>query len=170
MIYIFEMKFLVDAMCGRLTRFLRIFGYDTVYANDLIEHFNLDPIPDEKLQEYAEENQRIIITRDYLFYKKIRDRSVYLKGEGIYNYLSQLKIKLGLNYNFNLKSARCSMCNSTLEKVKDKELIKNEVKEETFNHYDEFFQCKNLNCKKLYWKGSHIDNIIRELKKKVNTS
>ena len=27
------MKFLADAMLGKLTRFLRIFGFDTIYAN-----------------------------------------------------------------------------------------------------------------------------------------
>ena len=45
------MRFLTDAMLGRLSRLLRIFGYDTVYAED-IEH----SAPDSKLLEYAIEN------------------------------------------------------------------------------------------------------------------
>ena len=40
------MKFLVDAMLGKLARFLRIFGYDTVYANDLIDYYDINPVPD----------------------------------------------------------------------------------------------------------------------------
>ncbi|MFX0008351.1 MAG: Mut7-C RNAse domain-containing protein, partial [Candidatus Hermodarchaeota archaeon] len=43
------MKFLTDSMFGKLTRFLRIFGYDTVYANDLTTFFNIDPVPDDYL-------------------------------------------------------------------------------------------------------------------------
>ncbi|MFX1408521.1 MAG: Mut7-C RNAse domain-containing protein, partial [Promethearchaeota archaeon] len=39
----YEIKFLVDAMLGKLARFLRIFGYDTVYANDLEDIFHLSP-------------------------------------------------------------------------------------------------------------------------------
>ena len=35
------MKFLVDAMLGKLARFLRIFGYDTIYANDLMLTFSI---------------------------------------------------------------------------------------------------------------------------------
>ena len=94
------MKFLVDAMFGRLARFLRIFGYDTVYADDLEEIYGIIPVPDEKLAEFALEDNRIIITRDYTFYKKFRDRSIFLEGEGVYNYLNQLKVKLNLEYNF----------------------------------------------------------------------
>jgi len=160
------MKFVTDAMFGRLTRFLRIFGYDTVYANDLEDYFQVNPVPDDKLLEYAEQNNRILITKDYLLHKKIRDKSILLEGEGVYNYLKQLKIKLDLSYNFNMKIARCSICNFELTGVDDKNSIKNFVEPETFKYNDDFYQCTNSNCKKIYWKGTHIENIIDQLKKK----
>jgi uncharacterized protein with PIN domain len=159
-----EIKFLTDAMFGRLTRFLRIFGYDTVYADDLEGLFGIAPVPDEKLAEFALEDERIIITRDYPFYKKNRDRSIFLEGEGVYNYLHQLKLKLNLDYNFNMGKARCSICNSELEKVKDKIKIMNDVKPQTFQYYEDFYQCTNPKCKKVYWKGTHIEKIMRKLK------
>ncbi|TFG18791.1 MAG: twitching motility protein PilT, partial [Promethearchaeota archaeon] len=28
-----------------------------------------------------------------------------------------------------------------------------------------FYQCTNSNCKKIYWKGTHIENIVNKLKK-----
>ena len=80
------MKFLVDAMLGKLARFLRIFGYDTIYANDLISYYNIDPVPDEKLLEYALENERLIITKDFPFFSKIRGRGILLEGEGAWFY------------------------------------------------------------------------------------
>jgi len=160
--YLIGMKFLVDAMCGRLKTFLRIFGYDTVYANDLEGIFKISPVPDDKLAEYALKEDRIIITRDYPFYNKYRDRSIFLEGEGVYNYLNQLKIKLNLEYNFEMQKARCSICNSGLEKVKDKNRIINDVKSQTFKHYNNFYQCKK--CKKVYWKGTHIEKIMERLK------
>lgn len=163
-----EMKFLTDSMYGRLTRLLRIFGYDTIYANDLTEHFKLDPVPDEKLLEFALKEDRIIITRDYLFHKKARNNSIYLEGEGVYNYLNKLKIKLGLSYNFDMQLARCSVCNSDLIKVSDKNLILKDVQTETYNHYDDFYRCQNPNCKKVFWKGTHIVDIISRLKKELN--
>lgn len=156
------MKFLVDAMFGRLARFLRIFGYDTVYADDLEDKFGISPVPDENLAEYALENNRIIITRDYSFYKKHRDRSIFLEGEGVYNYLNQLKNSLHLEYNFNMQKARCSICNSDLEVVKDKNKLINEVKPETLKYIEDFYQCTK--CKKVYWKGTHIEKIMERLK------
>ncbi len=157
------MKFLADAMLGKLTRFLRIFGFDTIYANDLIDYFQLDPVPDEKLIEYAKRNGRIIITKDYVLYKHYREKSIFLRGEGIYNYLKQLNKQCGLKFKFNLRRARCSICNSQLQRVENKNLIKKLVLEETYNNYDEFYQCLNLQCKKIYWQGSHIEDIEYKL-------
>ena len=161
------MKFLTDSMFGKLTRFLRIFGYDTVYANDLTNLFNIDPVPDDYLIEYANDNNRIIITKDLPLYQRYKDKSIFLKGEGIYNYLNQLNKQLGLKFEFNFKKARCSICNSILEKIVDKRSIVNEIESETFHNYDDFYRCTNPKCNKIYWKGSHIDKIIIKLKKKA---
>ncbi|MHA2473968.1 MAG: DUF5615 family PIN-like protein [Promethearchaeota archaeon] len=158
-----EMKFLVDAMLGKLTRFLRILGYDTVYANDLIDYFHVNPVPDEKLVDYAKENNRFIITKDFPLFKRFYGNCIYLKGEGIQNYLDQLNKVLNIDFEFKVENARCSLCNSTLKRITDKNLVKDHVLLETYMHYDEFFQCKNLNCKKIYWEGSHIEDIKNKL-------
>jgi len=157
------MKFLVDAMLGKLSRFLRIFGFDTIYANDLIDYYHVDPVPDEKLKQYAEEYDRIVITKDLPFYQNIRDKAIFLEGKGVYNYLNQLKVKLKLSYEFSIQNARCSTCNSPLQEVTDKILIKNLVKNETFLNYNEFFQCVNPKCRKVFWNGPHIADINRKI-------
>jgi len=157
------MKFLVDSMLGKLARFLRIFGYDTLYANDLVDFFKTDPVPDDKLLAYAKKTKRFVITKDYQFYKNFIENAIYLRGEGVYNYLNQLKENLRLNYKFNIQNARCSVCNSKMKKVKEKNDIKDHVLRETFNQYKDFYQCLNLQCKKIYWKGSHIDDIENRL-------
>lgn len=162
-----EIKFLTDAMFGKLTRFLRIFGYDTVYANDLIPYFQLDPVPDEKLIEYAKETDRILITRDQPLYNKFKEQCVFIEGEGIYNYLNQLKAKIDVKFSFDIGHARCSICNATLKQVINKELLKDHVKPQTLAVYDEFYQCLNLSCKKIFWKGTHIEDIINQLKENI---
>jgi len=90
------MKFLADAMLGKLARFLRIFGYDTIYASDLIDHYHANPVPDKKINEYAVRSNRIVLTKDLLFYNKIKENAILLEGEGVYNYLIQLKCKVNL--------------------------------------------------------------------------
>ncbi len=160
---ILDMKFLVDAMLGKLARFLRIFGYDTIYADDLNEHFKTESIPDDLLKQYAEENDLIIITKDLPFHKRITKKSIYLKGEGVYNYLKQLKVEFGLQYNFDAVTARCSVCNSGLEKVKKKEQIKDKIEPESYKHHNKFYQC--LSCEKIFWKGSHLKDILKKIEK-----
>jgi uncharacterized protein with PIN domain len=162
------MKFLTDAMLGKLTRFLRIFGYDTIYASDLVDCYGANPVPDEKLSEYAIQSSRIVITKDLPFFNRIKENAILLDGEGVYNYLDQLQHHLNLIYEFNIEKARCSVCNTTLKKVNDKKSIKELVKHETFKTYNEFFQCNNPNCKKVFWNGPHIADIIKKLQNKTD--
>jgi len=162
------MKFLADAMLGKLARFLRIFGYDTIYASDLIDHYHANPVPDKKINEYAVWSKRIVITKDLPFYKEIKENAILLEGEGVYNYLNQLKHKLNLDYEFNMEKARCSVCNTTLKMVNNKYSIKEFVKSETFKNYNEFFQCNNPKCQKVFWNGPHIADIIKKLRDEMN--
>ncbi len=162
------MKFLTDAMLGKLTRFLRIFGYDTIYANDLIDFYRENPVQDKNLKEYALLNNRLVITKDLPFYNEIREEAILLEGKGVYNYLNQLKRMLNLVYDFNIEKARCSVCNSMLAKISDKNSIKELVKQETFKNYDEFFQCNNPSCQKVFWNGPHIADIIKKLRDEIN--
>jgi len=168
-------KFLTDAMLGKLTVFLRIFGYDTVYANDLYEMDLYDmknipnslpnPIPDDILLEYAKQTDRIILTKDYPFHRQCKDQSLFLKGKGVYNYLAQLKEKFGLNYRFEMEKALCSKCNSPIKKISNKNTIKKDLRSSTYAHYETFFQCTNPKCLKIFWNGPHIKDIKRKLKK-----
>ena len=98
---------------------------------------------------------------------RYKEKSILLNGEGIYNYLRQLNKQFGLKFEFNIKQARCSICNSKLEKVKNKISIKNDVLGETYNHFNEFYQCLNHQCRKVYWQGTHIEDIEEKLGKNL---
>ena len=160
------MKFLADAMLGKLTRFLRIFGFDTVYAIELRDYYLVNPVPDKKLIEYAKNSGRILITKDFPLHICCKEKNVYLTGQGVYSYLEQLHKELGIEFDFNINKARCSLCNEKLNKVEDKDLIKDLVLKETFCNIDEFYQCSNPQCKKIYWEGTHIEDIMIKLKQK----
>ena len=160
-ICIIEMKFLTDSMFGKLTRLLRIFGHDTVYAEDIMAS-----APDSELLKHAIENDRIILTRDKPFSEIAKKNSIYLEDIDAYVNLLRLQKEINLPLDFSIINARCSTCNSTLKKVEDKESIKDQIMEETFNSFQEFYTCSNPKCNKIYWRGSHIEKIIDKLKKK----
>jgi len=164
------MKFLVDAMLGKLARFLRIFGYDTIYANDLITFYGIDPVPDEKLLQFALESKRIIITKDLPFFLKIKNRGVLLEGEGVYHYLKQLKRKLNLQFDFKIFNGRCSLCNGSLIKVENKDSIKDLVQPESFRNYSDFYKCSNSECGQIFWEGPHITDIVAKIRDIVNNT
>ena len=50
------MKFLCDQMLGTLATWLRLFGFDTFYANAEMD--------DDELLKIAEKENRVLITRD----------------------------------------------------------------------------------------------------------
>ena len=149
-------------MFGKLTRLLRIFGYDTIYAEEIMKS-----APDSEILKYALKNDRIILTRDKPFSEIAKENSIYLNDIDAYANLLWLEKELDLSINFSIKNARCSACNSNLEKVEDKESIKDQIKSETFNSFQHFYMCSNQKCNKIYWRGSHIEKIINKLKEKA---
>jgi hypothetical protein len=57
--------------------------------------------------------------------------------------------------------SRCIECNSLVQDIK-KEDIKKNVPDRIFKNIDKFWFCPK--CKKIYWKGSHYDNMIEKIK------
>ena len=157
-----EMKFLTDSMFGKLTRLLRIFGHDTIYAEEIMRS-----APDSELLKHAIENDRIILTRDRSFSEIAKENSFYLEDIDAYVNLLWLQREINLPLDFSIKNARCSTCNSRLENVEDKDSIKDQIMTETFDSFQDFYTCLNPKCKKIYWRGSHIEKIISKLKKKT---
>ncbi len=160
------MHFLVDAMLGNLARWLRLFGYDTLYANDLINPGE-EGLSDSDLGRVAQEQGRILITRDKEFAKRTPN-SIYVPGTDNTANLKIVQQSLNIQLSFNQDLARCSNCNGSLMKITDKKTIENLVPVKTFARYDEYWECSNPNCKKIYWQGSHFED-IRTLEEQLKT-
>ncbi|MHA1342297.1 MAG: DUF5615 family PIN-like protein [Promethearchaeota archaeon] len=76
-----------------------------------------------------------------------------------------------LNIEYNPDTARCTKCNSRLEKIVAKEKYKDLIPEQAYKYHDEFLICKNAECRQIYWKGSHfsrIEKFIEKLKQNLN--
>jgi len=138
-----EVLFLADVMLGRLVRWLRLLGFDTLYYND---------ISDNRLLRIAKEQGRLILTRDtrLIKIKGIKDY-LLIKANDSFSQLLEVIDTLKLT-QFNLLS-RCVKCNGMLTRILDKNEIKDSVPEFVFLHFNLFLRCSD--CGKVYWEGTH---------------
>ena len=148
------MKFLCDQMLGTLAKWLRIYGFDTYFANSQID--------DEVLIKIAKKEDRILITRDKELVQKARReniKTILLKNTDIDEQIVDvLKDK---NFDEKLLLSRCILCNSEIHEIK-KEDIKDKVPIKVFENNDKFWFCEK--CKKVYWRGTHYDNMVEKIK------
>ncbi|UUV19278.1 Mut7-C ubiquitin/RNAse domain-containing protein [Fusobacteria bacterium ZRK30] len=140
-------KFILDVHLGRLAKYLRIFGIDTLYEN----YYS-----DEEIVKTALKEGRVILTRD----RGILKRRVVKYGYLIKSNESKEQLReIFLNFDILPKIKpflRCISCNGILEKA-DKEEIIEELEPLTRKYYNEFFRCTI--CKKIYWKGGHRERM-----------
>ena len=145
-------KFYTDSMLGKLTRFLRFFGYDTIYRREQTV---------KKMLEISKIEERIVLSqsRDIVrLCKKESIRVVKLPTSSIHEQLRILKKEIELLLPYPPKEMRCSICNGTLL-LKNKEDLGDRIPPKTSQHYEDFWECKD--CKKVYWVGSHWEDIKR---------
>jgi hypothetical protein len=140
---------------GKLTRKLRLLGFDTLFRNDL---------EDDEIVEIAVNENSVILTRD----KGVLKHTAAIRGYWVRNSDPQKQVRevverLQLQNSFR-PFTLCSSCNGRLAAV-DKVEVKANVPNDTLKMCDEFWKCKG--CGQIYWEGSHfskIRNWIEDLK------
>ena len=155
-------NFFVDAMLGNVAKKLRILGYDTHYSSS---------IDDKQIIKEALDEHRIIITKDQTLAKSAKKSKLDVVLLITANDTEQfLEIAKKLNIKkilLDSNLARCSLCNGNLESV-TKDTIIELIPDGVAKKNSEYWQCKS--CKKIYWKGTHYDNIqkfVDELNEKL---
>ena len=149
------MKFLTDGMLGKLTRWLRLLGYDVKYSRSL---------NDEQLIETAKRESRILLTRDLKLYRQAtvqRINSFFVERTTEAKKLASLAKRFNLKLDFDATVSRCPKCNTQIKHI-PKEKIVDKIPETTASYYDEFWQCPS--CEKIYWQGAHWKRINKTLK------
>jgi len=146
-------RFIADAHLGKLSRFLRMLGFDTIYRNDLL---------DEEIIMQSLQEKRIILTRDLGILKNGRvNRGYFIRDQNPFKQCREVIQKFSLKHQISPFS-RCIECNGLLKKV-DKKLLKAEVPEKAYQYFNEFYQCKD--CHNFYWKGSHYEGMLKTVEK-----
>ncbi len=150
------MKFVTDRMLGRLARWLRLFGYDTI---EIKKQEN----EDDALLALAEKDGRILLSRDRVLVRKAIKRGIrtYLvQSPEIMEQLREMQGEFGISIEPQLE--RCTLCNSVIRKVKPEEMeivrAKDYVYPDRLGSGLEFWLCDK--CGQVYWQGKHWENIM----------
>lgn len=141
------MKFLASRELGRLAKWLRILGFDTVYFKDN----NKSSLIITALRE-----DRVILTRNKILLKDKALKMLFIKSEVLGEQLKQVSKDLNIEFNNREMFTRCILCNKILSQVPKAEVVSN-VPKYVYETQEEFSQCPE--CNRVYWQGTHWGNV-----------
>lgn len=141
------MKFILTKELGRLSKWLRILGYDTAYFSQE----NLSSLLIEALRD-----DRIILTRNQSLSKTTGVKTLLVKSERFKEQIGQVLKELNIKLDSEIMFSRCIICNVELEDI-DKAKIKDKVPEYVFKTQEDFITCPK--CQRIYWQGTHWGNV-----------
>jgi len=154
-----ETRFLIDRMLGTLGRYLRFMGYDTMSANSITPGNTRE---DSLLLGIALREERILLTRDRELAKRGGESAVLIRPVRLLPQVQEL-VDLGL-VEPRLRMTRCSLCNEKLRSAREREIKCVSYAPEQRAGY-KFLWCAH--CRKLYWTGSHAEELANRLKKGI---
>jgi uncharacterized protein len=145
---------------GKLARWLRMMGYDSVF-------FNGDD--DSKMVKQALAESRIILTRDTGMMRRRaisggRLRAIFIESEEPERQIRQLIKPLdlkGQSRPFTL----CLECNQPLES-RSREEVAGRVPPYVYRTQTQYMECPA--CHRIYWRGTHWEAMVRKIDKLAN--
>ncbi|MEE8318015.1 MAG: Mut7-C RNAse domain-containing protein [Dehalococcoidales bacterium] len=148
-------KFTADHNVGKLARWLRMMGYDTIFFQGT---------DDSQMVVGALSEDRIVLTRYTQIIKRRVATSGRLKVILLQSDLPELQIRQVLS-TLPIDAppqpfSRCLECNQLLEE-KSKNQVENRVPPYVFKTQRQYMECPA--CHRLYWRGTHWEAMIRKL-------
>lgn len=138
-------RFILDVHLGKLCRYLRLLGFDSLYRNDYT---------DQQLVDLA--GQRVVLTRDLGVLKRSAVQFGYwLRSTRPREQLTEVVRRYRLLAAIRPLS-RCPLCNGLVDAV-DKADVYSRLPENTRLYYHYFSRCHD--CRHIYWQGSHWGRI-----------
>ena len=141
------LRFVLDNHLGKLARYLRMMGYDTLYCNDY---------RDEELARISEQDLRFLLTRDRgLLMRKMVTLGYCVRSKVPKQQLVEVAERFDL-FSSSIPFQRCLLCNSQLLQVEKHDIV-DRLRPLTKKYYNEFHLCPK--CNQIYWKGSHFEHM-----------
>lgn len=144
------MKFIADAMLGRLAKRMRLLGLDVLYDPEL---------NDNEIIRLSLEQERVILTRDKaLSARPLASKHLFMNSERVEEQWEQVRSSFLL---ITLPLTRCSECNEPIVPVSRQE-VRDLVPQHVYEKIGDFLQCPR--CGRIYWDGTHVKRMKLEKK------
>ena len=151
-------RFVTDGHLGRLTRNLRLLGFDVAYRQ------NAD---DRQLLEVMVRENRALLTRDRrLLMYAIVQNGYWPRSQNADEQTIEVVRRFDLS-ELIAPFTRCLRCNAPLEAAAKADII-DKLEPLTKIYYHQFRRCPD--CKQIYWSGSHFPKLqkrIEEIRSRV---
>jgi len=142
-----EIKFVLDVHLGKLARYLRLCGFDTLYEKDYT---------DDEIITISSLQKRIILTRDKkLLNNRKVTHGIWIRSQYPESQLKEVFDRLDLK-NLARPFTICMECNTPLINVPKEEVI-DYLPPRTREFYNDFRRCPG--CGRVYWEGSHYQRM-----------
>lgn len=141
-----EVRFVADVMLGRLARWLRALGFDTLYFRDA---------PDARLLGIALRERRRLLTRDGGLAARAGTAALLIEAEGVDAQLREVMGRCGLRSRAPL--SRCLECNGVLAR-REGDAVRDRVPPYTLATQSTFWECEG--CRRVFWAGTHARGIL----------
>lgn len=146
------MKFLADSSLGRLSKWLRILGYDTVYSRGDADRIFL---------RKAEKEGRAVLTRR----KDVLARQhpgivLFVESDRVEGQLVEVLGKLYLTPQPEAFFTICLQCNMSLREVL-RDDVRSRIPDYVYQTQREFRLCTG--CGRVYWPGTHRERAMKTI-------
>ncbi len=144
--------FAADKTLGRLAKWLRLLGFDTLFESERADEKFIDTL----------EKDRILLTRTQRFRKQYADRKlIFVESDHPQQQLSQVVEELGLKAEQTRPFSRCLQCNVPIVAA-EKNLLKGRIPDYIFETHDHFNRCPQ--CDRIFWPGSHTHRGLEKIR------
>ena len=148
-----EIRFVAESTLGKLAKWLRILGFDTIYGANITEEKLIDTVGD-----------RILLSRT----KRIRNMKtakecIFITSNHPFEQLREVVLMLGIEEKDIRLFSRCIQCNASIRFI-EKNAVRGRVPDYIWETHDAFHTCNH--CRRIYWSGSHVQrsrDIIKQL-------
>ena len=144
--------FAAEKTLGRLTKWLRLLGFDTRYE------------PESAGKKFIEtlEKDRVVLTRTRQIQNQFASRQlIFVESDHLTQQLNQIFRELGLKASQTRPFSRCLQCNAPIVIV-EKASVLGRVPDYIFEIHNRFQKCPE--CDRIYWPGSHTRRSLEKIR------